>query len=77
LQREKLAPLSPSLLLPLKNIEGKSVYSYSLSPSLPPPSFIRKHTKKVYRGSTPRERTERRKHTEGRKHIEGRKVEVE
>jgi hypothetical protein len=38
-------------LLPLKNIADKSIYSYSLSPSLFPPSFRRKHTNKVYRGS--------------------------
>jgi hypothetical protein len=56
-KREELASFSlllllllslPLLLPSLKNIEGKSVYSYSLSPS-PPPSFRRKHTKKVYR----------------------------
>jgi hypothetical protein len=75
-------------LLPSKNIEGKSIYSYSLSPSLSLPpllegSMLIKYIEEAHRGKEAHRGREGRKHTEGRKHIEGekyiegRKVEVE
>ena len=61
LVRGKLAPLSPSSALPLplslvpslKNIEGKSIYSYSLSPPPPPlleGSILIKYIEEAHKG---------------------------
>ena len=67
-------------LLPLKNIEGKSILTHSLLPSPPPPllkgSILIKYIeeahreKEAYRGREGRKHIDGEKHTEGGKHIE-------